>query len=382
MKGQIRMLKKIIAVAMTILVMQGFSIKVEAKLIEEYDASANNIPKVSLAAKNTKPKTNLSHIKNKKNIYSEFDYCKAVLVSDEIYYIAYNYGGTSAQIVTLDGNGDVVYNGDLGYSANFYVTYIDERIYIIYNSFTKNNKKTGTYCKIFDMELNEVAGYDITAFSKDPQYVAVNKNGIIYKKSSKVYSVGFNGKNKKVILDLSTDCKGATSISSLAANNDYAAFTAQGSKWYYGVVDLKTNKAKIINDDKVFYPTVYGNYIMFPSWLGGNATVDTASGNVIVFNSGKFKTIKPKTQLESGQGYCVMTTSGKLITQEFSETKYGEENMCIRVYNEDGNCLKEIITEKGYYPAGNNEIIVYCFFDKNKKRGNDQKTFISKIIEY
>ncbi len=374
------MFRKLFVIVMTILVMQILSVNIDDCMIGEYDVYAYNSHQISTAAKNGKSKTNLLDIKSKKNIYSEFDYCEAVLVTDDIYYIAYNYGDASAKIVTLNGNGDIVHSGELGYSANFYVTYLDDRIYVVYNKYKKDNNAKETYCKIFDVELNEIASYNITSFSRNPQYVAINKNGIIYIKINKVYSVGFDGKNKKVILDLTADCDGANSISSLAANNDYVAFTAQGyGGWYYGVIDLKTNKAQIINDDTIFYPKVYGDYIMFPSRL---LKWDKASGKIVVFNGSEFKTIEPKTQLESGQSYCVMTTDGKVITQEFSESKYGEENMCIRVYNENGKCLKEFITETGFYLAGNNELIVYSFIDKNPKRGSRKTSHVTKIIEY
>lgn len=374
------MIKRFFVIVISILIMCLLSIKAEASFIGEYDLNANIISKSSFTKPKGKSKTNLSDVKSKKNIYSGFDHCEAVLVIDDIYYIAYNYGGTSAKIVTLNESGDIVHSGELGYSANFYVTHFDDRIYVVYNKYKKDNNIKETYCKIFDVELNELASYNITAFSRDPQYFAVNKNGIIYKKAAKVYSVDFDGKNKKVILDLAADCKGANSISALAANNDYAAFTAQGNGgWYYGVIDLKTNKAQIINDDKIFYPRVYGNYIMFPSQL---LEWDKASGKIVVYNGNEFKTIEPKTQLESGKGYCAMTTDGKVITQEFSETKYGKENMCIRVYNENGKCLKEIITEKGFYLAGNNELIVYSFIDKNPKRDSRKTSYVTKIIEY
>lgn len=374
------MLKKMFAIVMIILVMQILSVNIDDCLICEYDIYAYNSPQISAATKKSKSKTNLSDIISQKNVYSEFDYCEAVLVTDDIYYIAYNYGGVSAKIVTLNESGDIVHSGDLGYSANFYVTHLDDKIYVVYNKYKKDNNAKETYCKIFDVELNELASYNITAFSRDPQYVAVNKNGIIYKKAAKVYSVGFDGKNKKVILDLAEDCDGADFISSLVANNDYAAFTAQGyDGWYYGVISLKTNKVQIINDDTIFYPKVYGNYIMFPSRL---LKWNKASGKIVIFNGNEFKTIKPKTQLESGQSYCVMTTGGKVITQEFSESKYGEENMCIRVYDENGKCLKEIITEEGFYLTGNNEVIVYSFIDKNPKRDSRKTSYVTKIIEY
>lgn len=374
------MIKRFFVIVISILIMCLLSIKAEASFIGEYDLNANIISKSSFTKPKGKSKTNLSDVKSKKNIYSGFDHCEAVLVIDDIYYIAYNYGGTSAKIVTLNESGDIVHSGELGYSANFYVTHLDDKIYVVYNKYKKDNNAKETYCKIFDVELNELASYNITAFSRDPQYVAVNKNGIIYKKAAKVYSVGFDGKNKKVILDLAEDCDGADFISSLVANNDYAAFTAQGyDGWYYGVISLKTNKVQIINDDTIFYPKVYGNYIMFPSRL---LKWNKASGKIVIFNGNEFKTIKPKTQLESGQSYCVMTTGGKVITQEFSESKYGEKNMCIRVYDESGKCLKEIITEEGFYLTGNNELIVYSFIDKNPKRDSRKTSYVTKIIEY
>lgn len=325
-------------------------------------------------------KSDLAGIRSERTVCSKFDHCKAVLVSDEIYYIAYNYGGVSAQIVTLDENGDVVQKGDLGYSADFYVTQLDDRIYVMYSTYTRDNIKTGTACKIFDTELNEIAEYDTAKFAKDPQYMAVNKNGVIYSKSGKIYSADFDGKNKRALLDLDKDCIGADSITSVAANNDYAAFTLGGfGGRYYGVIDLKTGEIQMKNDNTVFYPEVHGDYIMFPSYL---LEWNKASGKVVVFDGSEFKTIEPEMQLESGQGYCTMTMDGRLITQEFSESKYGEENMCIRVYGKDGNRLKEIITETGYYPAGNNETIVYKLRDQSSKGNNEKSSYVSKVIEY
>lgn len=337
---------------------------------------AKNDGAVTSAAEREVRNGYLSSIRNEKTVSSEFEHCEAVLVSDDIYYIAYNYGGESAKMVTLDENGNTVRSGDLGYSADFYVTQLDDRIYVVYNIFAKDNTRKGTCCKIFDMELNEIAEYDISAYSKTPQYVGVNKNGIIYRKAGKICYADYDGKNKRVLLDLENDRSGADNITSITANNDYAAFTLGGLDGrYYGVIDLKTGEIQMKNDDTVFYPEVHGDNIMFPSYL---LEWDKASGKVVVFNGGVFKTVEPEMQLESGQGYCVMTQDGKLITQEFSNSKYGEENMCIRIYNEVGTRIKEIITEKGFYLSANNEKIVYSFRDKN----NDSPYYVNKIIEY
>lgn len=337
---------------------------------------AKNDSTITSAAEKEVRKSDMASIRAEKTVSSEFEHCEAVLVSDDVYYIAYNYGGDSAKIVTLDENGNTVCSGDLGYSADFYVTQLDDRIYVVYNTFAKDNTIKKTCCKIFDMELNELAKHDISAYSKTPQYVGVNKNGIVYSKSGKICYADFDGKNKRVLLDLAKDCSGADSITSIAANNDYAAFTLGGfGGRYYGVIDLETGEIQIKNDNTVFYPEVHGNYIMFPSYL---LEWDKASGKVVVFNGSGFKTIEPEMQLESGQGYCVMTQDGKLITQEFSEPKYGEEKMCIRIYDGDGKRIKEIITEEGYYLAGNDEKIVYSFRDKN----SDNPYYATKIIEY
>lgn len=353
---------------------------------------SNSSSSITGTVTKSESESNMSNIKDEKIVYSEFDYCKAILISDEIYYLAYNHDSTIPQIVTLNENGYAVHSGALeANSADYYVTHLDDRIYIMYSTFADGINKTGTGCKIFDMELNEIGRYDISSFTKDPQYAAINENSIFYRKSGKVYSVGYDGKNKKVIWDLATDGGGATTISALAANNDYVAFTAQGpggengsTTWYYGVIDLKTNKVQIINDDAIFYPEVFGDYIMFPSRLGSSGSEITASGKVVIFNGSEFKTIYPKTQLESGQGYCAMSNGGKLLTQDFSESKYGEGNMCVRLYDENGKCIKEIINEYGYYlVAGDNGIIAYSFLDKNEKKSRQGKIiFVSKVIEY
>lgn len=337
---------------------------------------AANSSETAAAAEREVRKSDMASIRSEKNVSSKFDNCKVVLVSDDIYYIAYNYGGESAKIVTLDENGNTVRSGDLGYSADFYVTQLDDKIYVVYNTFSKDKSIKGTCCKIFDAELNEVAVHDISAYSKTPQYVGVNKNGIIYRKSGKLYYADFDGKNKKVLLDLAKDCSGADSITSVAANNDHAAFTLGGfGGRYYGVADLKTGEIQMKNDNTVFYPEVHGDYIMFPSYL---LDWNKASGKVIVFNGSGFNTVETETQLESAQGYCTMTVDGRLITQEFSESKYGEKNMCVRIYSETGKCIKEIITEKGYYPAGKDKKVVYSFHNEN----NDSPYFDTKIIEY
>lgn len=345
----------------------------------------SNLSSITETVTENGTKTNVSNIKNETIIYSEFDYCKAILVTDEIYYLAYNYGSIAPKIVTLDENGYAVRSGALdATTVNYSVSQFDDRIYVMYNTYLSEFQKSGTACKIFDMELNEIAGYDISSFTKDPQYAAINENSIFYSKSGKIYSVGYDGKNKKVILDMKAEGSGMTSISSIAANNDYVAFTAQGAGQCYGVIDLKTNEVQIIDDDTIFYPEVFGDHIMFPSQQSTSGSATTASGKVVVFDGGEFKTIYPKSKLESGQSFCAMSNGGKLITQDFSEAKYGEGNMCLRLYDENGNCIKECITEYGYDPvAGDNGIMAYSFLEKNRKKAKNGETlYVSKIIPY
>ena len=193
--------------AVTMAVNSGYA---DLPVYAKTDKSVSDEPSAKSAEKDVR-KSDLAGIRSERTVCSKFDHCKAVLVSADIYYIAYNYGGVSAQIVTLDENGDVVQKGDLGYSADFYVTQLDDRIYVMYSTYTRDNIKTGTACKIFDTELNEIAEYDTAKFAKDPQYMAVNKNGVIYSKSGKIYSADFDGKNKQVLLDLDKDCIGADS---------------------------------------------------------------------------------------------------------------------------------------------------------------------------
>lgn len=391
------MIKRIIAFTMVFLITIHYGITVHASNGQsQYESHISGMSQVTLNAKKSIVKTELANVKSEKVVSTKYDLCQVVLISDKIYYIGYDYDTISPSIFTLDNKNKIMGSAKLAVNAgNISVKQLDDKIYVTYNTMASSGVvKTGLYCKIFDKDLNLISEYNLKAFStRFKNQTDINESKIFYVKDTKLYSVGFNGKNKKAILDLENENCDANYISAIAATNNYVAFTLQNSKneYYYGVTDLTTGKSQIIKNNDIDCPQICGESIMWASkagFKGNSSNVFESSRKITIFKDGQFKTIKTKTDIEAAYTFCNLTNSGEVVTLEFSESKYGEECVCVRMYDIKGKCIKEFVTElpnsKGYHTSSicaDDGLIAINFRYENKK-SNGGFIATTKLIEY
>lgn len=357
------------------------------EIICNSDIQVNSSKKQVNSSKKKKQLKDLSNIKSERIINTKYDVCQAVLVSDDIYYIGYNHNEVTSYIFTLNSNDKIINSAKLANNAgSINVKQIDDKIYVVYRTYSKG-VATGTYCKIFSKELNLLGDYNLSKFPMEwIGQISVNENNIFYTKGMKIYSVNYNGKNKKAIFDLSNENCNADYINTIAANNKYVAFVLQDSnnEYYYGVVDLKTGKSQIIKNNDIGDPKVYGESIMWTGSAGFDEKgVFSSSKKIIIFNNGKFRTINTKTDYEASNGACSLTSEGEVVTMEYSKSKYGLGVFCIRMYDVNGKCIKEFFANNSASSGilANDKIIAYNF-DCDSKTSNKKIGGTVKLIEY
>ncbi len=357
------------------------------EIICNSDFQVNSSKKQINSSKKKKQLKDLSSIKSERIINTKYDVCQAVLVSDDIYYIGYNHNAVTSYIFTLNSNDKIINSAKLANNAgSINVKQIDDKIYVIYRTYSKD-VATGSYCKIFSKELNLLGDYNLSKFPMEwIGQISVNENNIFYTKGMKIYSVNYNGKNKKAIFDLSNENCNADYINTIAANNKYVAFVLQGpnNEYYYGVVDLKTGKSQIIKDNDIDDPKVYGESIMWTSRAGFDEKgVFSSSKKITIFNNGQFRTINTKTDYEASNGSCSLTSEGEVVTMEYSKSKYGLGVFCIRIYDVNGKCIKEFFANDSASSGilANDRIIAYNF-DCDSKTSNKKIGGTVKLIEY
>lgn len=350
------------------------------------ETTYNSDSLTDLSKKESEPE-DTSSIKTERIVNTKYDGCQVVLVSDDIYYIGYNYNSVTPYIFTLNSKDEIVNSAKLADDAgSINVKQLDDKIYVMYNTYSGYDT-TGLYCKIFDKTLNLLGDYNLTAFSKDwIGQTTVNENNIFYVMKMKIYSIGYDGKDKKVIFDISNENCDANYINTIAANNDYIAFLLQDSnnEYYYGIVNLKTEETQIIKNNDVDSPQVYGDSIM---WTGkasfDNSNEIKSSKKIIVFNNGQFRTVNTKTDYEVLKGACSLTNDGEVVTMEYSKAKYGLGAFYIRMYDKDGKCIKEF-PANDFSASGilaGNQTIAYNF-DYEDKTSHGIHVASTKLIEY
>ena len=347
----------------------------------------NSSKKQVNSSKKKKQLEDLSSIKSERTINTKFDLCKAVLFSDDIYYIGYNHNAATSYIFTLNSKDKITNSAKLANNVgSTNVKQIDDKIYVVYRTYSEG-VATGSYCKIFSKELNLLGEYNLSKFPMEwIGQISVNENNIFYTKGMKIYSINYNGKNKKAIFDLSNEKCDANYINTIAANNKYVAFVLQdpNNEYYYGVVDLKTGKSQIIKNNDIDDPKVYGESIMWTGRAGFDEKgVFSSSKKIIIFNNGQFRTINTKTDYEASNGSCSLTSEGEVVTMEYSKSKYGLGVFCIRIYDINGKCVKEFFANNSAASGilANNRIIAYNF-DCDSKTSNKKIGGTTKLIEY
>lgn len=223
---------------------------------------------------------------------------------------------------TEDGYVILYYNSDLSISGNIY----DKDFNCI---------KT--------IEFSKVLGYDPQLTSCE--LLDVNSNKICYTKNngSELYVCDLNGNNNKMLIKLdSSQNNAATLIVGISLMEDGVAITANGrndnkSIYFYGVTDFDGNYKlyQKYQKNKIQAPQTISNIAI---WADTHLELtQTSSGEIVVYNNGKFTTINTITSNESQ--YAFLGDDGNSVltyTEDFDNCSAN-----ITVY-EDGVAVKRL----------------------------------------
>lgn len=401
-----------VAAAVTMAVSSGYA---------DIPAYAKNSKSVTEAAEKKTEKS--AALKGEIKVKTDFKVTKAILVSDDrIYYIG-NNRGRNVTVFSTDHEGNI--KNSLEIKSNLkdengaFSTYgetmkqVGDYLYYFYTAtpyFELNLPETGEWvaipdgvvipkpqsfkCVKLDKELNIIDEYELKDYVKsaEEQFVDVNSTKIAYVKSGKkIYTVNHDGSGKKLLYTVGDNGIDTYHVNSIAMNEDYIAFMAQGSRGTYttikgsdgttiyqgdpdhtycGIIDLKTGEVKLEEKDGAAFVKAYENIFTWNDsskepWSGKGGTIYT-------YDEKSFGSVKTKTAYESY--YHTVDSDGRLIGCDL-------KTPCLNVY-ENGKLVKTVPISDSEYSGfvtftANNGVAAFTYTDT--KSGTTCKV---KLIAY
>lgn len=308
-------------------------------------------------------------------VQSKYDYTKAILVSSsgEVYYLGFNNTPSEYCIFTMNDSGNIDKSAKLSYDfANIKYKITGENICVLYNK-VESGRIGSVVCDKFDNELNKIGTYDFSAMTSDSQYIDVSDTKVCYCKGKRLFVCDYDGSHRKTLLNLKSDIKDVNYFMSIAINDKYAAFTAEGTNngksfYRYGIVNIETGKKYIYSSDSISFCKSFGSNIV---WYSGYQNVSfgdddqraSGTGELQLLMGNRKTMLQTKTTGESMNICSVMTDDGQIVTYEADKNKYGEKEICIRIY-QNKECIKEFIQK---IPHSRNYLAITDFTANNGK---------------
>lgn len=267
---------------------------------------------------------------------------------DNVYCYAYNAPSnltakTQEHIVKINSEGKIIKT--VKGSGDVFKQFGD-KIYVLQTKHDDDNKSIkGMICKVYNMDLELEKTYKLT-YAKSTQYADVNAKQVCYLSGSKIYIRDLNGKNQKLLYDLSA-AKGeleGTFCQGVALTEDYAGFIAEKyedngtvRKTWAVVVNLKTGETQIEEQPALWTPQAYDKKIIWNSNPVNSSNIFSSSKQLVVFENGSFDVVKTSTEKEALQS-GVVDSSGRIITSGYTNS----DGIWLKVY-ENGKAKKKII---------------------------------------
>lgn len=312
---------------------------------------------------------------------------RALLADDDgtVYYMGTDKKGTF--IYTLDSKQKVKLTYRIETASNSKLTVfngsmkqIGDYLYLWYNEGSGSSIQTEKCVKL-NKKLEAVAKYDYSNFAKEDQFIDTNGKKVCYVKNGKyLYICDMNGKNKKLLYTAGKD-NNLYMIASIAMTDEYVGFVGQSgygtTKYYCGIVDLKTGKTELKKQRKAEFPRAFGDTLV---WYGGFGD-DSSKGfsyyetsEIYTYKDGKYTVTKTEKGWEACYAHCCIDSEGRLITLEPLSGK-----AVVRVY-ENGKCQNKITVKTGSGFSGfaaNGGTIAVSYVENT----NDEKVK-TKLISY
>lgn len=240
---------------------------------------------------------------------SQYQKLVARLIDDEgnIYLEGYDYNynkmcAENYHIIKMNGKGEVL-TSISGRGDEF--KQVGDKIYVMLERGNEDwsAELSGLRCKVYSKDLKLEKTYD-TSVVKSWQYADVNSKKMCYlKDEKKVYICDLDGKNKKLLYDLSKGKLKGTFCQGIAMTEDYVGIVAE--KWtdtdrvtYCVAINIKTGKATVKENSRLWLPTAFGEKLVWNSNASGTGSMNSGSKQIVYFDGKKFKTIKTDTAKE------------------------------------------------------------------------------------
>ena len=364
--------------------------------------------------------------KGEREVKTNFKIAKAMLVSDDRVYYMGNNGDRNVTVFSTDYEGNIKNSleikSDLKDENGALSTYGDtmkqvgDYLYYFYTAtpyIDLNLPETGEWvnitgvsqyyftpqsfkCLKLDKELNIIDEFELKDYVKggQEQFVDVNSTKIAYVKSGKkIYTMNQDGSGKKLLYTVGDKGIDTYHVNSIAMNEDYIAFMAQGSRGTYttlkgsdgttiyqgdpdhiycGIIDLKTGEVKLEEKDGAAFVKAYENIFTWTD--NSNEPWSGKSGTIHTYDEKSFGSVKTKTSYEPY--YHTVDNDGRIIGCDL-------KTPCLNVY-ENGKLIKTVpISDNGSEHFGfvtftaNNGVAAYTYTDT--KSGTTCKV---KLIAY
>ncbi len=287
---------------------------------------------------------------------SKYDRLLAYLVDDDgnIYLTGNNFNNmkaTNMDIVKMSSNGKILASvsgrGDI-------FKQVGDKIYVLTERYDEDctTKMSGLRCKVYSKDLKLEKTYN-TSVQKTWEYADVNSTKMCYiKGEEKIYICDLDGKNKKLLYNLSKGELKDTFCQGVAMTEDYVGIIAE--KWtdtervtYSVVINIETGRATIKKISKLWLPTAFGEQLVWYSNASGTNSIYAGNKQIVYFDGKKIKTIKTDTAKEV-LWPITADNNGNFITGDSDRN-----GAYFRIYNGDKNKKVEQIN------IAQNEFVCY-----------------------
>ncbi len=308
---------------------------------------------------------------------SPYEHLLARLIDDEgnIYLEGYDYnynkmGAENYHIIKMNSKGEVL--ASVSGRGDVYKQ-IGDKIYVMLERGNEDwsAKLSGLRCKIYSKDLELEKTYDTTAV-KSWQYADVNSSKMCYLKGEKkVYICDLDGKNKKLLYDLSDSELNNTFCQGIAMTEDHVGIVTE--YWtdtervtYSVVIDIETGEAAVEKNSKLWLPTAFGDKLVWNSNASGTGSMYAGSKQIAYFDGKEFNTINTNTASEV-LNEIIADNNGNFITGDNDKGIGDDKGAHFRIYNGGKNSkVKQIdAAHNGFVCfAANCGTIAYTYEEK------------------
>lgn len=291
-----------------------------------------------------------------------YDRCTPMAADSEgnIYFKGMNKDGKTV-IFKADRKGKLIAEASDGISdhVDLSVKLSGDKVVVTYRENNGVNRFSpgGIKCRVYDTDLAAYEEYSSRSWGSDEQLFDASASGFAWFRRSKLYISDNEGKNERVLADLSEKLPKNTSINGIALTEKYAAFSADGNNCdYIGYVDIDTGKVTVRKEDRTFIPRAFSEGIVwysdvFPEDPEESIYAEhryfTGTGRICTLTSSGFCVTETESGRESLNGMSMPDSKGRLITMEADSRKYGDNRYCIRIY-ENGDVIGKFYADNPF----------------------------------